>query len=163
MSVAIPDKKTPKQFEDKEQEKAQIETYFKSDKYLEGLPEDYKETYREILQKWDRELPPIEEECQVTVILPAYKEERLILEALESLSQQQDIDPKSFEVILVVNYPTDKKPNINDYDEDGHLSGQHPDRTYEIANEFSTRHPDFRLRVIEQNFPAEVEGEKIAE
>jgi glycosyltransferase involved in cell wall biosynthesis len=86
------------------------------------------------------------------LVLPAYREEKVILETLQSLENQTGIDPAEFEVLVVANYPTSEKPSINEYDESGTKIGKHPDRTKEIADRFSQK-TRIKILVIEQDFP----------
>lgn len=48
---------------------------------------------------------PMDVECEVSVVIPAYAERQMILRPLESLIRQTGIEKKQFEVIIVVNNP----------------------------------------------------------
>ena len=121
---------------------------------LDSLPKAYRDKYGTVLQKHSEELQqnPIDPRCKLTLVLPAYREEKVILETLRSLEGQTGIDPSEFEVLVVANYPTDEKPTINEYDEHGTKIGEHPDSTKEIAEKFS-QDAKIKVLVIEQDFP----------
>lgn len=131
--------------------------------FLENLPSEYQAEYQALFAEHAAHLAenPLNPECQLTLVLPAFKEEKFILSTLESLNQQTGINPHAFEVILVVNYPKSRKPEVNDYDSQGRKIGSHLDRTREIAVEFA-KTANFTLHVLEQDFPANLAGVGIA-
>ncbi len=131
---------------------SEVEPYIENH-VLDKVPELYRAEYGVILQKQFETLEknPIDENCRLSLVLPAYREEKVIIETLESLEKQTGIEPSEFEVIVVVNYPTGERPNINDYDENGARLGEHPDRTMQLVDEFSKR-SKIKILKIEQDF-----------
>lgn len=145
-----------------ERYREEIPEYLKEG-FLETLPEDYKEEYKKIFDEHLEELNknPINPECKLSLVLPAYKEEKFILSALKSLENQKNISPNDFEVIVVDNYEKGKEPLINDYDQKGKKIGEHKDRTYEIVKQFS-QESKIKVLVVKQEFPKEIKGVGIA-
>jgi hypothetical protein len=66
------------------------------------------------------------------------------------------VEKNKFEVILVVNYPENSKPKITEY-KDGNKSGEHFDRTVELAQKFNNK---LNLHIVEQDFPRLVKVEE---
>lgn len=130
---------------------------------LQSLPENFRPKYEELLDRHFDQLQetPTSPKCRFTLVLPAYREERVVRQTLESLARQTDVSPEDFEVILVNNYPEGQKPRLNDYDETGRKIGDHEDRTTEIAREFAAT-SKLRVMVVEQAFPKEVAGVGVA-
>jgi len=138
------------------------------DRYLESglsqtLPDDFRPAYEELFrQDFDRlQETPINSKCKFTLVLPAYREERVVKRTLESLERQTGVSPEEFEVILVNNYPEGQKPRLNDYDEAGRKIGEHEDRTTEIAQEFAAQ-ASIRVLIVEHGFPKDIAGVGIA-
>lgn len=146
--------------ENTERHAGEIKQYVEN-KAVEGVPEFYQEEYRSIMQEHFNQLQkyPIEKNCKLSLVLPAYREERVIVETLESLENQAGIDPDEFEVLVVANYPKNKKPSINEYDEKGVKVGEHPDRTKELVEEYNKK-SKIKILVIEQDFPEFYTNEK---
>ena len=121
---------------------------------LNSVPESYRDEYGRVLQEQMAVLAqnPIEPNCKMSLVLPAYREEKVILATLESLEKQTGINPDELEIIVVVNYPMGKKPSLNDYDEEGIRIGEHLDRTKELVEEFS-KQAKIKILTIEQDFP----------
>jgi len=142
--------------------KNHVDDYLSASMY-QNLPEDYKDEYRDILDRHFAELQndPIHPDCKFTLVLPAYREEKVILQTLESLENQEGIKPEEFEVIVVNNYPEGKKPQLNDYDNSGKKIGEHEDWTTEIVKEFA-KTSKLKIRVVEQDFPDRIKGVGIA-
>lgn len=133
-------------------------------RYLENglsqtLPGDLRPRYEELFRHhFDRfQETPINSKCKFTLVLPAYREERVVKRTLESLDRQIGVNPDEFEVIVVNNYPEGQKPHLNDYDDAGQKIDEHEDRTTEIAQEFAA-HSTFRVLVLEHGFPKEIAG-----
>lgn len=146
--------------ENTERHAAEIKQYVENQAVV-GVPEFYREEYEEIMREHFNQLQkyPIEKNCKLSLVLPAYREERVIVETLESLENQAGIDPDEFEVLVVANYPKNKKPSINEYDEKGVRVGEHPDRTKELVEEFNKK-SKIKILVIEQDFPEFYTNEK---
>jgi hypothetical protein len=137
-------------------------------RYLENglsqtLPDDFQLKYEELFRQHFNRLreTPINPKCKLTLVLPAYREERVIGQTLESLEHQTGVSHEDFEVLVVDNYPEGQKPHLNDYDQAGHKVGEHEDRTTEIVQEFAA-HSKCRVLVVEQGFPKDVAGVGIA-
>lgn len=142
---------------------ADIDGYLKKGIY-EGIPDFYRKEYQGIVQRHFNNLQkePINPKCKFSLVLPSFREEKVILQALESLEKQTGIKPEEFEVIVVVNYPKGKRPKIKEYGESGIKTGEHFDRTFQMAEEFSQK-SRIKVLVIEQDFPEHyfnVKGEK---
>jgi len=138
----------------------EIEQYVEN-KAAKGVPEFYQAEYKEVIQEHFRQLQeyPIEKNCKLSLVLPAYREERVIIETLESLENQAGVDPDEFEVLVVANYPKNKKPTINEYDEKGLKTGEHLDRTKEMVEEYNKK-SKIKILVVEQDFPEFYTNEK---
>jgi hypothetical protein len=137
-------------------------------RYLENrlsqtLPEAFRASYEELLRRHYERLreKPIHPQCKLTLVLPAYREEQVIAQTLQSLEQQKGVSAEDFEVIVVNNYPEGQKPRINDYDEAGRKIGEHEDRTTEAVQEFAA-HSSLRVLVVEQVFPKGIAGVGVA-
>lgn len=146
--------------ENTERHTAEIKQYVEI-QAVEGVPEFYQKEYAGIMQEHFNQLQkyPIEKNCKLSLVLPAYREERVIVETLESLENQAGINPDEFEVLVVANYPKNKKPSINEYDERGIKIGEHPDKTKELVEEFNKK-SKIKILVIEQDFPEFYTNEK---
>lgn len=62
---------------------------------------------------------PMDPDCKVSLVIPAYGEREYIFRPLYSISQQQGVTPNEFEVIIVVNnpgLPPQKAANATDTD-----------------------------------------------
>ena len=138
----------------------EVEQYVEN-QAAKGVPEFYQAEYKGIMQEHFRQLQeyPVEKNCKMSLVLPAYREERVIIETLESLESQSGVDPDEFEVLVVANYPKNKKPTINEYDEKGIKTGEHLDRTRELVEEYNKK-SKIKILVIEQDFPEFYTNEK---
>ncbi len=79
---------------------AELGEHFRKEQAREFVTKELPETEERIEQKMDPE-------CQVCVVIPAYGERDYILRPLGSLAEQQDVDPRQFEVIFVINNQSD--------------------------------------------------------
>jgi hypothetical protein len=132
--------------------------------YLESglcrtFAEEFRPRYRDLFLGYFNRLQgtPIHPQCNLTLVLPAYREERVIRRTLESLERQTGIALEELEIIVVDNYPEGRKPRLNHYDDAGRKVGEHEDRTSEIARELAA-HSKLRVMVVEQAFPPAVAG-----
>src|SRR3989338_5279888 len=48
---------------------------------------------------------PMDKNCKVAVVVPAYGERHAILRMIKSLAQQDDVAPDEYELVVVVNNP----------------------------------------------------------
>jgi hypothetical protein len=133
-----------------------LSEYLSQKKYLDSIPSWFKDDYDKILNdnlnKLEWKL-----KCKNIVMIPAYREEIIILNILKSLYEQKGISKDDYEIIVLVNYPDGQKPMINDYDEQWKLVWvAHFDRTKEVVDAFNKTHKDINISVLEQSFPKTV-------
>ncbi|HIH20234.1 TPA: glycosyltransferase [Candidatus Micrarchaeota archaeon] len=106
---------------------------------LNGLRQGYLQELNEI----SRSLPPMHPNCKLSVVIPAHMEQENISRVLEGwTTRQHEADPTAFELIVLVNRPTYKKPW---------------DNTAARIAEFKKKHPQYKIHVVQKtfNFPKE--------
>ena len=76
-----------------------------------GITEAQKEQVAAYLEKElaseDKIAEPMDSDCKVSVVIPAYGERGYILRPIESLATQEGVDPNEYELIVVVNNPSE--------------------------------------------------------
>ncbi len=106
--------------------------------YIDNLSPEWKERAEKVAEQ----MPPMDENCRVTVNIPAYREEAIIYNTLEEYTKQVDadgkkLDPSVYEINVLVNME----------------EGDTPDRTAEEVKRFSADHPEFKIHVANIIFP----------
>jgi len=110
-----------------------IERYFELERQLEP-------NYMEKVESLSREIGGLPPGCELSIVIPAYREETNIRKTLEELRNKISLPENMYEVILVVNYP----------------EGAAPDRTREIAEAFKMEQGWANLHILEVQFPKEI-------
>ncbi|MCL5411103.1 MAG: hypothetical protein M1324_04695 [Patescibacteria group bacterium] len=110
------------------------------EKYQERCKPDY---LTEIKESCD-DVGEMDPECRVSICVPAiYSEHEVIGNYLYSLLDQQNsdgtlLDPKTFEVNILVNGTNDKIKDIS--------------KTVEVINDFKKEHPEMRVNIVSKHF-----------
>lgn len=119
-----------------EQSHASIERYMGS----------FSQGYRQELEGFSKEMPPMNEKCKAVVCIPtAYSEAPVIYHSLEQYIGQKeskngpDLASETFEINVFVNGPEDKKKEI--------------DRTIGEIKRFQHDHPEINVRVFSKIYP----------
>nr|MBP7898998.1 peptidoglycan-binding protein [Candidatus Gracilibacteria bacterium] len=130
-------------------------------RYLEFLKSEYKITspdkdvlamlhrsnggtrdYYSDIEELNSQLPPMDNRCKLTIVLPARNEEKRIRKTLTDWIAQVDpdgkpLDPKSFEIIILVNRPN---PHA-DFD-----------HTEDEVRAFRQEHPEYNIFCVQKTF-----------
>lgn len=118
--------------------------------YVNNLPGRQKELFRAILQNPEsdevdrtyragvmrinaRRIFGMEEECRVSVIIPARYEQDRIMATLEGFANQQEVSPHEYELNVIVN----------------HKYSESPDETTQRVLEFMGRYPHLRVNLLD--------------
>ena len=110
-----------------------IDRYFE----LEGKSEpDYMKEVKSLSKK----IGDLSPGCELSIVIPAYREEKNILKTLEELRNSISLEKDQYEIILVNNYP----------------EGVVPDKTQEIAEKFKKEQGWENLHILEKQFPKEI-------
>ena len=80
---------------------------------------------------------PMHPSCRISIGIPAYMEEKNIFRTLKAFTEQKDINPNEFEVIVFENHPKDKKR----------------DNTKQEIERFQKLYPQFKIYHIYYCFP----------
>ncbi len=125
-----------------EQQKARKEAA-RLQNFLISLNQQPKDYITE-LEELNKTLPPMQENTRLSIVIPAYREEKRIQQTLESWINQlsrdnQPIDPTSIEILILVNRPNDQR----DFDQ-----------TTSMIEEFKKTHPAFTnsIHAVEKTF-----------
>ncbi|MFA7278220.1 MAG: peptidoglycan-binding protein [Candidatus Gracilibacteria bacterium] len=115
---------------------------------MNGATRDYLDEVSEL----NTQLPPMNPECKMTIVLPSYHEEERIRKTLTDWISQvgpdgKPLDPKSFEIIVLINKPNAKASF---------------DNTAREIDAFKREHPEYRISYVHKTFnflPKGAEGE----